>query len=254
MNLKIIIILITIAFVLCGGAYMTYKHFFTKNDVKLIENEKKATVQCNDDVCLIQPPDKDNPEEINEKFTDKDPSINRDIDNIENTKYQPYFDISINDIYEGRIKFQLFDDETPKTCKNFRYLCSMYLLNKDRPSYLNCDFHRVIKDFMLQGGDITNGDGTGGYSIYGERFEDENFDLTHNQPGLLSMANAGPNTNGSQFFITTKPTPWLDNKHVVFGIVISGFDIVKKIENLETDKNDRPVYKVTITGCGLMET
>jgi cyclophilin family peptidyl-prolyl cis-trans isomerase len=105
---------------------------------------------------------------------------------------------------------------------------------------------------MLQGGDITRGDGTGGYSIYGEEFDDENFNLTHNQPGMLSMANAGPNTNNSQFFITLKKTPWLDNKHVVFGIVISGFDTVKKIENLETDGKDKPLTDVIIVKSGLL--
>ena len=106
---------------------------------------------------------------------------------------------------------------------------------------------------MIQGGDITRGDGTGGYSMYGENFEDENFNLTHNQPGMLSMANAGANTNNSQFFITTKKTPWLDNKHVVFGIIISGFDLVGKIENVEVDEKSKPLNDITITKCGLLK-
>jgi cyclophilin family peptidyl-prolyl cis-trans isomerase len=172
--------------------------------------------------------------------------------NYEDTKLQPFFDININDIYIGKIVFQLFDEEVPKTCKNFRYLCSYGILNKNKPSYQDTTFHRIIQDFMIQGGDITNGDGTGGYSIYGEQFNDENFNLTHNQPGILSMANSGPNTNNSQFFITLKKTPWLDNKHVVFGIVISGYDIVKKIESCKTESNDKPLQNITISKCGLL--
>jgi cyclophilin family peptidyl-prolyl cis-trans isomerase len=173
---------------------------------------------------------------------------------INNPNLNPYFDISINNIPEGRVIIQLFDETVPHTCKNFRFLSSYGLFDKSKPSYQDSSFHRVIKDFMIQGGDFTNGDGTGGISIYGDKFPDENFELKHNQPGLLSMANSGPNTNGSQFFITTKETPWLDDKHVVFGIVLKGFDIIKKIENLETDNNDKPTYDVRITKCGLIES
>jgi len=207
--------------------------------------------------------------ELKEQNKDLDGSISNinnvkeDFDNSNNNKsnntsyeditLNPYFDIEVGGIYQGRILFKLFDDVVPKTCKNFRFLCSNGLLVKDTPSYEGSSFHRIIKNFMLQGGDFTNGDGTGGMSIYGNKFEDENFELTHNQPGLLSMANSGPNTNGSQFFITTEKTDWLDGKHVVFGLVISGYDIVSKIENLETDGNNKPKLDVVIKKCGLIK-
>ena len=124
-------------------------------------------------------------------------NVKEDFDNnksnnalYEDTTLTPYFDVEVGGIYQGRILFQLFDDIVPKTCKNFRFLCSNGLLIKGTPSYEGSSFHRIIKNFMLQGGDFTNGDGTGGMSIYGNKFEDENFELKHNQPGLLSMANS----------------------------------------------------------------
>ncbi|KAL8645800.1 MAG: hypothetical protein Q9226_007135 [Calogaya cf. arnoldii] len=181
-----------------------------------------------------------------------------------------FFDIEIGQKKEGRVTFELVSRSialhqefalkahsmmtvvVPKTAENFRALCTgeKGTGNSGKPlSYKGSTFHRVIKGFMIQGGDFTAGNGTGGESIYGEKFEDENFKLKHNKPLLLSMANAGPGTNGSQFFVTTVPTPHLDGKHVVFGEVLDGKGIIRKIENLKT-QSDKPVHAVTIADCG----
>ena len=163
-----------------------------------------------------------------------------------------YFDISIGDEAIGRIEMLLYADTTPKTADNFLKLCTGEVEKEGKKlHYENSTFHRVIQGFMIQGGDFTNHNGTGGRSIYGEKFADENFKVKHTEPGLLSMANAGPGTNGSQFFITVAPTPHLDGKHVVFGKVIKGYEeVVKKIEMTQTGASDKPVQDVKITACG----
>ncbi|GAB2267270.1 Peptidyl-prolyl cis-trans isomerase cyp40 [Dionaea muscipula] len=165
-----------------------------------------------------------------------------------------YLDISIGGDLEGRIVVELFTDVVPKTAYNFKALCTGEKgigPNTSVPlHYKGCPFHRVIKSFMIQGGDISAGDGTGGESIYGLKFEDENFELKHERKGMLSMANSGPNTNGSQFFITTTRTSHLDGKHVVFGKVIKGMGVVRSVEHVTVDDNDRPTQDVIIADCG----
>ena len=156
-----------------------------------------------------------------------------------------FFDITANDQPLGRIEMTLRADVVPKTAENFRALCN----GEKGFGYKGSPFHRVITQFMCQGGDFTRQNGTGGKSIYGEKFADENFKLKHTGPGVLSMANAGPNTNGSQFFLCTVETNWLDGKHCVFGNVTKGMDVVKKVESYGSQSGQTSA-KIIVADCG----
>lgn len=170
----------------------------------------------------------------------------------DSTNPKVFFDITIGGTPAGRIVMELRADVAPKTAENFRALCTgeKGMGTAGKPLHFKgSGFHRIIPEFMCQGGDFTRGNGTGGESIYGSKFADENFTLKHTGPGLLSMANAGPNTNGSQFFLTTVATPWLDGKHVVFGSVVEGMDVVETMEQVGS-RSGQTSQPVVIADCG----
>jgi peptidylprolyl isomerase len=200
-----------------------------KRDKHLFKSFFKAPVY--DDKPLVE-----KPKDISNEINPNNPKV--------------FMDIQVGDSDSKRVEFELFEDKVPKTAANFKELCKGYLIDDKNITFKGSIFHRIIKSFMMQGGDFENANGTGGKSIYGRTFEDENFNYKHSKEGLLSMANSGPNTNGSQFFITFKETPWLDGKHVVFGRVIKGMEYIKEIEGVETDSQDKPSTSVKIIDCG----
>jgi len=186
--------------------------------------------------------------QTNEKSTTTH-SIPKD---IEKSNPKVFFEIEIGGQVAGRIVMELFENVVPRTAANFRCLCTGEMgmgVNGKKLCYQGSIFHRIIPDFMCQGGDFTRGNGTGGESIYGESFEDENFKLKHTAPGIMSMANSGPDTNGSQFFITTVKTNWLDGKHVVFGKVVEGMNVVQNMEKCGTN-GGKPKKQVKIIESG----
>merc|ERR1711931_217139 len=160
-----------------------------------------------------------------------------------------FFDISIGGEDVGQIVIGLFGKSVPKTAENFKKIAEGVEIGGEKLAFEGSKFHRVMKDFMIQGGDFTRGDGTGGKSIYGEKFADENFKLQHYGAGWLGMANAGKDTNGSQFFLTTVKTSWLDGRHVVFGKVLSGYGVIQQIENTPTGYGDKPKKACTIASA-----
>lgn len=224
------------------------KKFLNENDEgikyvqNLIENQKKIqnvnkkkfSKNIFKQKLYDDKPNNFKPNFIPEKINEKNPKC--------------FFEIQIGNEKNNlkRIEFELFKDHVPKTSENFRCLCT----GEKNLHYKNSIFHRIIKDFAISGGDFENNDGTGGKSIYGKTFEDENFYYAHNKEGILTMANSGKNTNGSQFFITLKETPWLDGKNVVFGRVIKGMDVVNEIAEVETDGQNKPEEEVKIVNCG----
>ncbi len=244
---KILIIIILVLLIII--LYFNISFISENNQLKLDNSIK------NEEIVNVKEPELNL--EDNEEVQEEEEELHSDdIDNMfnlseekqeeedeNNTNNLVYLDINCNN-NRGRIILSLNTKVTPKTAKNFSVLC-------EKKAYVNSPFHRVIKDFMIQGGDFTNYDGTGGISIYGNTFNDENFTLK-NERGTISMANSGPNTNGSQFFISTKDNDFLDGKHVVFGKVIKGMDLIDYIETQQTDGNDRPINEILIVDTGLL--
>lgn len=227
--------------------------------IRLVEKQGSGTGSTKTKISIadcgeLEKKEKATPKKRKAEDTLASPTEKKATTDASGDKSLVFFTVSIGGHRAGKIVMKLFHKTVPKTAANFKALCTgeKGVGKSGKPLHFKgCAFHRVIKDFMLQGGDFTQGNGMGGESIYGETFRDENFKYQHNKPGMMSMANSGPHTNGSQFFITTVATPHLDAKHVVFGKVVKGMKIVRKIENLRVNSDDVPVEKVVIADCGV---
>ena len=244
MNNKILII--TILLLIIVILYFNY-NLVSSNPIIQYEKDEiiEETKSDNLENKMVEEDEEEEEELHSEDITDMFNLSEENPEEVDDSdgKNIAYLDIDVNN-NRGRILISLNNKVAPKTSKNFSVLC-------EKKAYVNSPFHRVIKNFMIQGGDFTNYDGTGGISIYGNTFKDENFDIK-NVRGTISMANSGPNTNGSQFFISTKDNDFLDGKHVVFGKVIKGMDLVDYIETVETDENDRPLNEIKVVDSGLL--
>ena len=226
--------------------YMDYsRHNYKKDKKRVLKQRKKKRI-------LKKKRYIEKKKKRERKLRELEEKMERDAEEKKKKKINK--DLLFMDIMYGKGKFgkiiiKLNSRVVPKTCENFRKLCTSRHVKSSDGTYRNSIFHRVIKGFMIQGGDITRGDGKGGFSIYGEKFPDENFKLKHDSEGILSMANSGRNTNGSQFFITLAPQPHLDGQHVVFGKVVKGMDIVRDMGQVSTT-NDKPRSSMRIVNCG----
>ena len=249
-----VLALVGLTLYLCVGFVMKDSNRASSSTTQIpLENAQQDSTKPKKTIDTIQKKREASKRVTFSEESKSDPRTVQSSDDVTSTEPIPqfvYMDIAkqdfLKDPFTGRVIFQLRPDIAPKTCKNFLELCK----NK---KYVNTPFHRVIKDFMLQGGDIVHQNGTGTFSIYGgegSTFDDESFELKHVKAGTLSMANSGPNTNGSQFFITTRATPHLDGKHVVFGQVIQGMEFIHDVEREMTDSNDSPIRKCYILNCG----
>ena len=220
-----------------------------RNEFKLIKDQKKAYLSTQKGIFA---------KAFSSGLYSEKEDAKQDVEpeQLELPKYNPenpkvFMDIKIGDEEPKKVIFELFKDATPLTAENFRCLCTGEKSTEEQElNFKGNKFHRIINNFMAQGGDITMGNGTGGYSIYGRKFDDEQVWIPHAEKGLLSMANSGPNTNGSQFFITFVETSHLNGKHTVFGRVIKGWDVVKQMEDVKTEDQDKPVKPVEIFDCG----
>ena len=236
---------IKFAFIILFLAFIVFSIFNNKQDESQnIEKQLDVSNESNINELEISDEKDIDSEEIEGMFNNEEQKLNNDQNiKVDDNKKFVYLDVDYNN-NRGRIVINLENKIVPKTVNNFLQLC-------EKKAYVNSSFHRIINNFMIQGGDFTNFDGTGGVSVYGNKFDDENF-ILKNKKGAVVMANSGPNSNGSQFFILTNDAPWLDDKHVVFGNVVKGMDLVEFLQTVNTDNNDRPVENIKIIDTGVL--